>query len=103
MIMQSCLVLDKRGLTAIIHKVGTISDAPAVRCLLIGILSPKLLVTTTQPLVGNAFALTVDSGQLIVEGADDTRIRITVTGVNAADVDLDDGSGIFVFDSTILF
>jgi hypothetical protein len=53
--------------------------------------------------VGNAFTLTVDSGQLIIEGADDTRIRITVTAINTADVDLDNGSGIFVFDSTILF
>lgn len=68
-----------------------------------GIPGGGFLVTTTQPLVGNALSLTVDSGQLIVEGADSTRLRITVTGINAANVDLDNGSGTFVLDSTILF
>jgi hypothetical protein len=68
-----------------------------------GIPAGGFLVKTTQPLVGNAFALTVDSGQLIVEGANNTRLRITVTATNTADVDLDNGSGIFVFDSTISF
>jgi hypothetical protein len=82
---------------------GTGDFSSSISFSLSGIPGGGFLVTTTQPLVGNAFTLTVDSGQLIVEGADDTRIRITVTGVNAADVDLDDGSGIFVFDSTILF
>ncbi len=68
-----------------------------------GIPGGGFLVTTTQPLVGNALSLTVDSGQLIIEGADNTRLRITVTVTNTADVELDNGSGTFVFDSTISF
>ena len=48
-------------------------------------------------------SLQVNSGQLIVYGSDNTRLRITVTGINTADVDLDNGNGIFVFDSTISF
>jgi len=45
----------------------------------------------------------VTGGQLIVYGADSTRLRITVTTPNSADVDLDNGSGSFVFHSTITF
>jgi hypothetical protein len=83
--------------------VGTGDFSSSISFSLSGIPGGGFLVTTTQPLVGNAFTLTVDSGQLIVEGADNTRLRITVTGSNAADVDLDNGSGIFVLDSAILF
>lgn len=83
--------------------IGTGDFSSSISFSLSGIPGGGFLVTTTQPLVGNAFALTVDSGQLIVEGADNTRLRITVTGINAADVDLDNGSGTFVLDSTILF
>ncbi len=76
---------------------GTISFS------LSGIPGGGFLVQTAQPWTGNALSLQVNSGQLIVYGSDNTRLRITVTGVNTADVDLDDGSGTFVFDSTISF
>ena len=68
-----------------------------------GISGGGFLVTTTQPWTGNALSLQINSGQLIVYGRDNTRLRITVTGVNTADVELDNGSGTFVFDSTITF
>jgi len=58
--------------------------------------------TTTQPWFGNAALIEVYGGQLIVTGASNTRLRITVTAINVADVELDDGSGTFVFHSTIL-
>ncbi len=76
---------------------GTISFS------LSGIPGGGFLVQTAQPWTGNALSLQVNSGQLIVYGSDNTRLRITVTGVNTADVDLDNGSGTFVFDSTISF
>ncbi len=76
---------------------GTISFS------LSGIPGGGFLVQTAQPWTGNALSLEVNSGQLIVYGSDNTRLRITVTGVNTADVDLDNGSGTFVFDSTISF
>jgi hypothetical protein len=68
-----------------------------------GISDGGFLVTTAQPWTGNAFSFQVNSGQLIVYGSDDARLRIAVTGINTADIDLDNGSGTFVFDSTIIF
>jgi len=68
-----------------------------------GIPGGGFLVTTSQPLVGNAFTLEVTGGQLIAFGSDNTRIQITVTGPNAADVDLDTGTGTFVPHDTIVF
>ncbi len=39
---------------------------------------------------------------IIVHGADDTSLRITVTGTNVADVELDDnGDGTYVYVETI--
>ena len=58
-----------------------------------GIPGGGYLVTTVQPLVGNAFSEIVTSGQLIVAGGSGTRIRITVVSGNTADVEFDDGSG----------
>ena len=53
------------------------------------------------------FSAEITSGRLIIHGSDNTRIRITVTGINTASVELDDGSGTFVPlpapDDTILF
>ena len=68
-----------------------------------GVPGGGFLVNTTQPWTGNAQSLEVTGGQLIVYGSNNTRLRITVTGINTADVDLDNGNGIFVFDSTINF
>ena len=59
-----------------------------------GIPGGGFLVTTTQNLVGDFGVLT--SGQLIVSGSANSRLRITVTGSTSADVELDDGSGTFV-------
>ncbi len=82
---------------------GTGAFTSTVSFSLSGIPGGGFLVTTTQPWTGNAISLQVDSGQLIVYGSDNTRLRITVTGINTAEVDLDNGSGTFVFDSTISF
>jgi len=68
-----------------------------------GIPGGGFLVTTSQPLVGNALSLEVTGGQLILFGSDNTRIRITVTGTNMADIELDPGTGTFVPHDTIPF
>jgi len=68
-----------------------------------GVPGAGFLVETEQPLTGNIFTMEVTSGRLIAYGADSTRLRITVTAANAADVELDDGGGIFAPDSTIMF
>jgi len=67
-----------------------------------GIPGGGYLVTTTMPVEGNYnnFGDIFSSGELIVEGADNTRLRITVVPGDMADVDLDVGSG-FVYHSTI--
>lgn len=49
------------------------------------------LVTTTQPLVGDNAG--ISAGEIVVQGAENTRLRIRVTGLNTAAVDLDEGSG----------
>ncbi len=59
----------------------------------------NFLLTTTQPITG-VFS-DVYSGEILVEGAAGTRLRITVITTNLADVYLDDGSGTFVYHSTI--
>lgn len=82
---------------------GTGAFSSSIDFSLSGIPDASFLVTTEQPWVGNAFSLQVTDGQLIVHGSDNTRLQITVTGPNAADVDLDDGSGIFVFHNTLFF
>lgn len=82
---------------------GTGAFTSTISYSLSGIPGGGFLVTTSQPWTGNAFSFQVNSGQLIIYGSDDTRLRITVTGINTAAVDLDNGSGTFVFDSTINF
>jgi len=67
-----------------------------------GVPGAGFLVETVQPLTGNYNTLEVTGGQLIAYGSGGTRLRITVTTPNNADVELDDGGG-FVFDSTIMF
>lgn len=61
----------------------------------------NFLLTTTTPITGVNFDVT--GGEILVEGAADTRLKITVTGVNVADVFFDDGNGTFVFFETITF
>lgn len=68
-----------------------------------GVPGAGFLVETVQPLKGNYFTMEVTDGQLIAYGADSTRLRITVTAANAADVELDDGGGSFALHSTIVF
>jgi hypothetical protein len=65
-----------------------------------GVPDANFLLTTPVPISGISFD--VLSGEILVEGANGTRLRITVTDPNVADVFLDDnGSGTFVFHSTI--
>jgi len=66
-----------------------------------GIPDSGFLLTTAQAWAGNVLSAEITDGQLIIYGSDNTRLRITVTSPNEADVDLDNGSGTFVFDSTI--
>jgi len=54
------------------------------------------LVETTQALQGT-YPGDVTSGQIIVTGANNTRLRITVTSSSTADIELDSGNGTFVF------
>lgn len=56
-------------------------------------------LSTTQPIIGVGIDIT--SGQFIISGASSTRVRVTVVGTNLVDIELDDGSGTFVFHSTI--
>jgi len=86
---------------------GTGDFTSTVSFSLSGIPGGGFLLTTTQAWVGNAFSAVTTDGQLIVYGSDNTRIRITVTAINTASVELDNGSGTFVPlpppDDTILF
>jgi len=66
-----------------------------------GIPGGGFLVTTRQTIVGNYYAMDIYSGEIIVQGANNTRLRITVTATNTADVYLDNGNGIFVLVGTI--
>lgn len=59
-----------------------------------GIPGGGYLVTITQPWVGNFSD--VSGGEIIIFGSNNTRLRITVTAINTATVDLDTGNGIFV-------
>ena len=68
-----------------------------------GVPGGGFLVESQQPLSGNVFTMEVTAGRLIAYGADNTRLRITLTAANAADVDLDNGSGSFMPHSTINF
>jgi hypothetical protein len=79
---------------------GTGAFSSDVNYSLSGIPDNGILVTTAQPLVGNV-SIGTEEGRLIVHGADDTLLRITVTSTNTAAVDLDEGNGIFVPFSTI--
>jgi hypothetical protein len=82
---------------------GTGAFSSSASFSLSGIPGGGFLVTTSRAWVGNALIPEVTDGELIVHGGDDTRLRITVTVPNTADVELDNGSGTFVFHSTIDF
>ena len=58
------------------------------------------LVETTEALTG-IYPADATSGQLIVSGANSTRLRLTITSPTTIDVQLDDGNGIFVMHNTI--
>ncbi|MCP4488893.1 MAG: hypothetical protein GY820_16520 [Gammaproteobacteria bacterium] len=59
------------------------------------------LFTTTQPFSGVYQG--VNSGQVLVEGANNTKLLITVISINLAEVSLNNGSGTFVPQGTISF
>lgn len=66
-----------------------------------GIPGGGFLVTTTQNIVGNYYYGYVTSGQFIIQGANNTRLRITITSTNYADVELDTGNGVFDYITSI--
>lgn len=72
---------------------GTGAISSNVSYSLSGIPDSGFLVTTAQAWAGNVFTAEISSGQLIIHGGNDTRIRIAVTTINTATVDLDEGSG----------
>lgn len=51
------------------------------------------LVQTASPIVGNHYDGTYASGTLIITGANNTKVRVTVVPTNSATVELDTGSG----------
>ncbi len=59
------------------------------------------MVNSTQPLISLNFNY-ASSGQLIVSGANNTRLRITITSISTASVEFDNGDGNFVFHSNII-
>ena len=81
---------------------GTGAISSDVSFSLSGIPDSGFLVTTEQAWAGNVLSAEITDGQLIVYGSDNTRLRIKVTGINTATVELDEGSG-FVPYSTISF
>jgi hypothetical protein len=102
------MVVSSESITIVMNMLesgndGTGAISSNVSFSLSGIPGGGFLVTTAQAWAGNVFSAEITSGQLIIHGSDNTRVRIRVTGPNAADVDLDNGSGTFVFDSPILF
>jgi hypothetical protein len=58
-----------------------------------GIPGESYLVTTVQPLMGNFFSDELTSGELKVEGADNTQLCMPVTAINTVTVEFDDGLG----------
>ncbi len=58
-----------------------------------GITGGGFTLTTTQPITGVGSDIT--GGQIVITGANSTRIRVTVVGTNLVDIELDDGSGTF--------
>ena len=58
-----------------------------------GIPDESYLVTTVQALSGNYFTDEVTSGELKVEGAENTQLCMTVTAINTVTVEYDDGLG----------
>jgi len=77
---------------------GTGAFSSTIKFSLDGIPGGGFLVTTTQRWEGDFSGFT--SGQFIVQGANNTRLRITVVPGNMADVELDEGSG-FTYVNTI--
>jgi hypothetical protein len=70
---------------------GDVSFSPGFS--LDGIPDESYLVTTVQPIIGNLFSEEFTRGELDVEGADNTHLCITVTALNLATVEFDDGLG----------
>ena len=66
-----------------------------------GVPDETYLVTTTQAIVGNYFTGVYTSGQMLVSGGANTRLRLDVVPGNLVEVYLDNGTGTFVFHSNI--
>ena len=80
---------------------GTGDFSTNINFSLAGIPDGGFLVTTTQNLVGNSF-IGLASGQLIVTGSANSRLRLTIIGPSSASLDLDTGNGTFVSCATIM-
>jgi len=61
-----------------------------------GVPDGDFLVTTPIAWVGNSILFQVYSGQLLIQGANNTWLRITVSSTNVGTIELDDGGGVFV-------
>jgi hypothetical protein len=70
---------------------GNLSLTPSFS--LAGIPGESYLVTTVLPLLGNFFSSEFTSGELNVEGADNTQLCMPVTAINTFTVEFDDGLG----------
>lgn len=62
--------------------------------------SENFLLTTTQTITG--MGLNIYSGEVIVSGADGTRLKLIVIATDTVDVYFDDGSGTFIYRDTVL-
>ena len=80
---------------------GTGDFSTNINFSLAGIPDGGFLVTTTQNLVGNSF-IGLASGQLIVTGSANSRLRLTIIGPSSASLDLDTGNGTFVSCAAIM-
>ena len=70
-----------------------------------GLPTGVFMVTTTMPFEGNLLTGDVKRGQMLILGANNTQIRITIIATNTARIEVDDGTGtefVIVTESCIL-
>ena len=67
-----------------------------IRYSITGTFSGGFLIYSVEPITGNNLFDDVYSGIFIIEGAANTRLRLTVTATNVVSIELDQGTGSFV-------
>jgi len=67
----------------------------------LGSITGGFLVETTSPIIGNTLNNVVTDGSMIINGANNTRVQLTIISTNIARVEYDNGDGVFVETSTI--